>query len=178
MDRLTPELWLHSQFAGNAAVAPGSRLNRELDFNLARRSAVVINRVVGQMQIYTDVTSGHEILGTLIQELDTDPDNVLTEFGGVNIANDVEVDSSRPFRQVQHLGIDTAAGAVTPRTTVLEKSWQALPMEQRPISITNLRHNVLAFEVISLVFRAELNVDYFIVELSLMELGILNATRR
>lgn len=174
MDRLTPNLWAMSA----QVLAASGVVTRELDFNLARRSGLVINRVIGQFFYEVNTTSGHEVAGTIIQELDTDPDNVTTEFGGAAEPNLAVLDSSRPFRQVAQFDIDTAAGRESPIHTLMEKDWTNLPETKRPISITSLRHHFHAVAVIAMHFHAELHIDYFIVELSLEEIGILNASRR
>ena len=175
MNRLTPELWLHSAFEGDSDEVE----TRELDFNLARRSAVVINRIVGQMNITADTTTGFDVLRAMYQEVDMDPDNVTTEFAGVTDPDGVVVDSSRVFRQVFPLAAwDTAAGAVSSPHTLLVKDWTSLPITERPISITNLRHHINSVGSISNSSHSEVNIDYYIVELSLQEIGILNASRR
>ena len=174
MNRLTPELWAHSSFNG----ASDALETRELDFNLARRSAVVINRIVGQLFLFPDTTTGFDVLLAVIQELDVDPDNVDVEFAGATIPEGVVLDSSRVFRQVQHGAWDTAAGPNSTPNSILVKDWTHLPMNERPISITSLRHHVTCQATISNIYNAEINVDYFIVELNLEELGILNASRR
>jgi len=174
MDRLTPELWLISAIDG---AAPGNE-TRELDFNLARRSAVVINNITGQMFVAPNVTTGFETGAHLIQELDTDPDNVLVEFGGAANPDAVVMDSSRVFRQFMKMVWDTAAGVNNAPNTILQKDWTNLPIEQRPISITPMRHNTLMGEVISQAYHCEIHINYIIVELSLLELGIINASRR
>lgn len=175
MERLTPELWLHSAFDGDSTTLE----TRELDFNLARRSGVVINRIVGQMNQHVDVLTGNEDAASLIQEVDVDPDNVDLEFAGIAGADAVVVDSSRVFRQIFSYDRDTATGGGSNGIgPILIKDWTSLPIEQRPISITNIRHHVRGGGAISNVYHAEVNIDYIIVELELRELGILNASRR
>lgn len=174
MNRLTPELWAYSAFSGES----DSTETRELDFNLARRSAVIINRIVGFVYISPDTTTGFEPGGRIAQEVDTDPDNLITEFLGGEFPDDVVLDSSRPFRQRLQVTWDTAAGPTYGGTNVLVKDWTNLPVEQRPISITALRHHVDVVATISNTYAAEVNIDYFIVELSLLEIGIINASRR
>ena len=46
------------------------------------------------------------------------------------------------------------------------------------MSITNLRHHLLGSGAVSNIMHGEINIDYFIAELSDSELGILNASRR
>lgn len=175
MIRLTPELWLHSAFDGDTDAAE----TRELDLNLARRSGIVINRIVGQLNVGPDTTTGFDIIRAMVQEVDVDPDNVAIEFAGVMLPDGVVADSSRCFRQVYGPAAwDTAAGPVNNPTTILVKDWSHMPMTERPISITSLRHHVEAVATISNIFHAEVNIDYIIVELSLEELGIINASRR
>lgn len=175
MIRLTPELWLHSAFDGDSDATE----TRELDFNLARRSGVVINRIVGQMFLHVDTLTGNEASGEICQEVDVDPDNVTIEFAGVLRVDDVVIDSSRVFRQIEHNDRDTATGGGSQGCNPqLIKDWTNLPMNERPISITNIRHHVKAAAAISNLYHVEVNIDYIIVELTLEELGIINASRR
>lgn len=174
MDRLTPNLWAYSAFAGTAPTLE----TRELDFNLARRSAVIINRVIGQMFIQVQTTSGHGVALQLIQELDTDPDNIDIEFAGALLPDAVVLDSSRCFRQVIHAERDTAAGVRNSYHTLLQKDWTNDLETKRPISITPLRHHISSDNDISMKCTGEIAIDYFIVELSLIEIGIINASRR
>lgn len=174
MNRLTPNLWAFSAFAG------ASSLNetRELDFNLARRSAIIVNRVIGQLLEITTTTSGHGVAMGLTQEVDTDPDNLQIEFLNASEPDGVVLDSSRLFRQQMRFDRDTAAGVESHHHTSLQKDWTNEDELKRPISITSLRHNLKAEGDIGFKYWAEINIDYFIVELSLEELGIINASRR
>lgn len=174
MIRLTPELFLHSAFDGDSDGAE----SRELDFNLARRTGVVINRIIGQVNCDPDTTTGFDVLRAICQEVDLDPDNTEIEFAGLMEPDAVVMDSSRVFRQMQHGNWDSAAGATEPLAHNLIKDWHNLPLQERPISITNLRHHVEAVGTISCNYHAEVAIDYVIVELTLEELGILNASRR
>lgn len=174
MNRLTPNLWALSTFQADTAALR----TRELDFNLARRSAIIINRVIGQMFQIVNTTSGHGVAMALIQELDTDPDNVDIDFAGDLDPDGVILDSSRCFRHVLHQDRDTAAGAQSPWHSLMEKDWTNEPESKRPISITALRHHLAIATDIAQIYWAELHIDYFIVELSLEEIGIINASRR
>lgn len=175
MDRLTPELWLYSAFEG---VSNGLE-TRELDFNLARRSGVIINHIDSQLHVYPDVTSGFEVLGTAIQEVDLDPDNVDVEFAGAMRPDAVVMDSSRVLRHIQAFGWDTAGGVghtdLEPRMSL---DWKDASWTERPISITNIRHHISVAGGISLTYHGEIRIAYFLVELSLAEIGILTASRR
>ncbi|GAI85759.1 unnamed protein product, partial [marine sediment metagenome] len=151
---------------------------RVLDFNLARRSAVVINRIIGQVEMHPDVTSGLELSACLINEVDLDPDNVEVEFANAENPDAVVVDSSRAFRQLHRHNFDTAAGLSHESIPLLKKDWHMIPVAERPISITNLRHTMMVIAALSQVYHVEVEIDYFIVELSLVEIGILNASRR
>lgn len=174
MNRLTPNLWAYSAFASTTDGVE----SRELDFNLARRSGLIINRIIGQAFIQTNTTSGHGVAGIIINELDVDPDNTEVEFSGATAPDSAVLDSSRVFRQVAHVERDTAAGVENSYHTVLQKDWSAEVEIKRPISITPLRHHFrYGFEIASFG-RAEIAIDYFIVELTLEELGIINASRR
>lgn len=175
MMRLTPELYLHSALDGDTNLAE----SRELDFNLARRSAVVINRIVSQLFVHVDVLTGNETNGVAMQEIDLDPDNVDTEFAGDVEPDGVVIDSSRVLRHYIHNDRDTATGGGSQGTNpLLVKDWNGAPFNERPISITNIRHHLEGFGAISNVYHGEVNIDYFIVELTLPELGLLNASRR
>lgn len=177
MDRLTPELHLHSSFDGDSTTTILNEF-RALDFNLARRSAVVINSITGQIQHAPDTTTGFETGAVLIQELDLDPDNQELEFANNPNPQGVVIDSSRVFRQVYRNLADTAAGLGHTPHSVLQKDWRHVPPNERPISLTNLTHVMGHVAEISYTFWCEINIDYFIVELSLLEIGILNASRR
>ena len=175
MIRITPELYLHSALDGDST----ENLSRELDFNLARRSAVIINRIVSQMFVHVDVLTGNEIAAIGIQEVDLDPDNAFPEFGGVAEPNAVVIDSSRVLRHYAHTDRDTATGGGSQGThPLLVKDWANVPDNMKPISITNIRHHLVANAALSNILHGEINIDYFIAELSLSELGLLNASRR
>lgn len=179
MNRLTPELWAISQFAKLNGATTLVTDTRELDFNLARRSAVIINQVRGFLSIVPGTTTGFDAVGAAVQELDVDPDNVVPWNLGTVLKNDgVELDSSRVFRQRVARSLDTASGTVTSSETTQKMDWTNLPLEHRPISITNLRHHIAAYTGIAGSFEGELYIKYFIVELSLWELGVINASRR
>ena len=130
------------------------------------------------MFLTVNTTSGHGVTMDAFQELDTDPDNVDVEFGGLILPDAVVLDSSRPFRHVIHMDRDTAAGVQSPFHTLMVKDFADLDESKRPISITPLRHHIRTLGDIAYFARAELHIDYFIVELELDELGILNASRR
>lgn len=174
MNRLTPNLFLHSAFTGSASAVE----TRELDFNLARRSAIIINRIISQLFMTTNTTSGHSVDADLIQEVDLDPDNVDVEFAGSLQPDAVVIDSSRAFRHVHHSDRDTAAGVESTTHSLLQKDFTQDPERQRPISITNIRHHIRNRNTLASFYFGEINMDYFIVELSLEEIGILNASRR
>lgn len=175
MIRLTPELWLHSAFSGDSDQLE----TRELDFNLSRRSGVVINRIVSQCEMHVDTLTGNDPQQIMIQEVDVDPDNVDVEFQGVVLPDDVVMDSSRVLRHYMYSNRDTATGGGDEGNhPLLIKDWHALPMELRPISITSIRHHIVGNADISCIYHGEINIDYYIVELTLQELGIINASRR
>ena len=174
MIRLTPNLWAISAFQSTAAGVE----TRQLDFNLARRSALVINKIIGQMHYIVNATSGHSVDMFYIQELDTDPDNVDVEFAPNVTPDDVVLDSSRPFRQKIQQDRDTAAGVTNPTDTTLIKDWTNEPEHKRPISITSVRHHFRVAGTVTFLAFAELHIDYYIVELTLEEIGIINASRR
>jgi len=179
MNRLTPELWAISTFQGILSAATLIEKTRQLDFNLARRSAIVINQVRGYLMLATGATSGFDVAKAGRQELDVDPDNVqVWDVGTVVRSEGVDLDSSRVFRQAIGGSLDTAAGTVTSADTTDKMDWTSLPMEQRPISITNMRHHIAAYTTIAGIYAGELYIKYFIVELTLPELGIINASRR
>jgi len=173
MIRLTPELTAMSGFTAAAAAAE----TRELDFNLARRSGIVINHIIGQLNIVPIAVSADS---QIVQELDRSPDNA-TVWLGTPIPDDVEYDSSRVFRQAmlnyQNIVVATQ-GLSAYGNPILERDWSHLPMNERPISMTAMRHNVLYSGTSGGVYQALLIISYVIVELSLQEIGVLNASRR
>ncbi len=73
MIRLTPELQVISMLAGLSTVAAIDTFTRQLDFNLSRRSGVVINSVESTLLGTAVAVAGVSFLG---QELDLDPDNI------------------------------------------------------------------------------------------------------
>jgi len=171
MNRLTPELFCISSFDGAAAGLE----TRELDFNLSRRSGIVINQIRGVLQQAPAAADGAFYC---CQELDLDPDNV-DIWGSSPTHEGIEYDSSRVFRQIVHgvVNMTTAAWAFLGNTHE-KMDWTSLPMSERPISITSLRHHCESVSVQTCSYHAELYIKYFIVELTLEELGIINASRR
>lgn len=177
MQRITPVLHALSTFF--TAPAQASSQTRELDFNLARRSGIVINQIYGSLALLSSTTTGFDANGVLIQELDLDPDNLLVWEQGLGpFPGAVELDSSRVFRQHHGRSLDTAAGAVSQQDSTEFRDFTHLPEVERPISITNMRHHMELVSNINDVAYAQLSINYFIVELSLLELGIINASRR
>lgn len=176
MRRLTPQLFAVSTLDA-AAVGADVTATRELDFNLARRSAVVINKIIGYISLMADTTTGFGDVEGLVQEVDLDPDNDGV-INGACFQTAVVIDSSRVFRQHHSRSLDTAAGTVSQQDGSIVKDWTNLPIEQRPISITNLRHHLRCERIIACNYYAEVDIDYFIMELELWELGIINAGRR
>lgn len=174
MERLTPNLWAYSSFNGDS----NGVTSRELDFNMARRSAIIINRIISQMFLVYNTTTGHGVDSVMIQELDVDPDNTDVEFGGTPLPEDVVLDSSRCLRHVNHSDRDTAAGVESTVHSLLIKDFSSEDERKRPISITPLRHHLRNQSALAHFYRGELNIDYFIVELTLEEIGIINASRR
>jgi len=178
MIRLTPELYALSAFDGT--ISGGNTVEtRELDFNLSRRSAIVINQITGQMHVGPAVAADH--FSSVCQELDLDPDN-LTIWQATPTPDAIEYDSSRVFRQLNALWLSVVATiSLTGNFQwLLEKDWHAVPIELRPISITNLRHHVNAVSGPASAdsYHVELHIYYAIYELTLQELGIINASRR
>ena len=176
MNRLTPEIYAISTF--NSVSGQVTAKTRELDFNLARRSAVIINQIRGVLTVMAATTTGFDAAGGAVQELDLDPDNLVVWEPASIWPEAVELDSSRVFRQHHGRSLDTAAGAVSMADGSVKMDWTNLPMEQRPISITNMRHHLRHDSAIDNTVHAELYIKYFIVELNLLELGIINASRR
>lgn len=170
MNRLTPELFAISTFDGSGAALE----TRELDFNLSRRSGVVINQIRGFLMPGPAEADGG---GFLCQELDLDPDN-LDIWQSTPTPDAVEYDSSRVFRQEVGFVVSNTNGWGLLGTTIDKMDWTNLPMGLRPISITNLRHHCESVSVAVSSYHAELYIKYFIVELTLEELGIINASRR
>ncbi|KKM65649.1 hypothetical protein LCGC14_1489120 [marine sediment metagenome] len=183
MNRLTPELTL----IASLGVASNAVESQELDFNLARRSAVVINSIQSTLMEIIVAATGTPLLNRAVQEIDRDPDNTDVLGGGSALGDSLEIDSSRVMRHVavafssqQVIGTDAGAGMTTPLVSILKSDFRMLPIEQRPISITNLSHHVRVDQagVLAGLVDGQIVMNYIIVELTLQELGIINATRR
>ncbi|KKL75221.1 hypothetical protein LCGC14_2057050 [marine sediment metagenome] len=173
MNRLTKELTALSNLL---VTAPGVE-STVLDFNLARRSGVVINRIDSLMNI--DVAAG-DITIDAAQEVDLDPDNTDVWTGAVLLADNLDMDSSRLIRhRFQSISRNGTAEAVTYPQAWMWHDYTNLALEERPLSITNLRHHLRLVQTIG---SGDINglviVTYVIVELTLQELGIVNAGRR
>lgn len=177
MKILTPELWLYSVLSGSDLAS--TLETRELDFSLARRSAIVINQIEGFLHIGEFTTTGHNNPLAIVQEVDLDPDNVDVWLSAAFPIDASEVDSSRCFRQSKIYNSDTATGMTEASDSHKVVDWRPNTLVDRPISTRNIRHHVQA-DVLSgdCTYQAEICVRYFIVELSLAELGYINASRR
>lgn len=177
MKILTPELFCHSAF--NFAALADINKTRELDFNLARRSAVMVNRITGFMIIGADTTTGLEDPSIQAQqEVDLDPDNDDIWTGALPV-EDVEIDSSRIFMQIMGGSYDTAAGAVsTTALTPFFEDWTNMPYHERPMSTTNLRHHFRVEGTIAKNGYVLVVIRYHVVDLTLGELGYVSASRR
>ena len=171
MIKLSPELYALSAFSAAAAALE----TRELDFNLSRRSGVVINSIVGTLELWSDDNA--TLNQYAVQELDLAPGNIDVWEGSAN-PDAVIYDSSRPFRQLTFAMCGIAVYLpLYHLDSQLVRDWTHLPLDERPVSITNMRHHI---RVVGNVqgYHGQLHIAYHIVELSLMELGILNASRR
>lgn len=177
MRQITPQLWAYSVIAGSDVGAVVE--TRELDFSLSRRAAIVINRIEGFLHVGEYTTVGHNNPAAILQELDLDPDNVDVWLGDVVGIDAYEIDSSRAYRQSKIYNTDTASGTVEASDSQKDVDWHAVPLVDRPISTRNLRHHVRTDpQGGNVTYQAELCIRYFIVELSLAELGYINASRR
>jgi len=177
MRLLTPELYCISALDFAIPAATFRVESRELDFNLSRRSGVLINQIVSQIEKWSTVASS---AGYGVQELDLDPDNV-TIWQNTPTPNAVEYDSSRVLRHLwfeSHNATATGPGLAIFGQSQMIKDWHGVPLEKRPISITPLRHHIWMTGDEEDPFHGELMIYYHIIELSLEELGILNASRR
>jgi len=176
MRLLTPELQCISALQVTA-IAGVAVATRELDFNLSRRSGVLINQVVSS---YILTLALGVAANTYAQELDLDPDNV-TIWQNNSTPDAVEYDSSRLVRHVEGGTINVATDNTfvdNPRS-ILIKQWHDVPLERRPISITSMRHHLwMGANLADSVLNGQLVIYYHIIELTLEELGILNASRR
>ncbi len=173
MQRLTPELTCMSGFL---SAAPGQE-TRELDFNLARRSGVLINHIIGLANVIPLAVTGD---GQITQELDLAPDNV-TIWEQLPGPDAVDYDSSRIFRQTAFSYVNIAVatqGLSVSNNQVLKRDWSHLPMNERPISMTSMRHNVQTTGIGAGAFETLMIISYVIVEMNLTEIGVLNASRR
>lgn len=174
---LTPELWLYSVISGSDVGAVIE--TRELDLSLARRSAVVISQIEGFLHVGDYTTVGHNNPIAITQEVDLDPDNVDVWLGDVFGIDDAEIDSSRCFRQHKMYNADTAAGMTEAADSQKLVDWRPNTMQDRPISTRNIRHHVRTDPLGgNCTYQAEICVRYFIVELTLNELGYISASRR
>lgn len=172
MQRLTKELTLMSNLLQTSGA-----FSRVLDFNLARRSGVVINSIYGE--IHETVMAG-DVVTEGVQEIDLDPDNTDVWQGSIIPGSLQDMDQSRIFRQgFAYISRNGTAEATSEGISRHQEDWRALPLEERPLSITNLRHNLRVLQTIGAgALTAIVLVRYIIVELSLNELGIINAGRR
>ena len=182
MRRLTPELMLFSAIN----ISADGVESVELTFNLARRSGVVVNSIHSELvEMVHDLPGA--VLDHLAQEVDLDPDNVDVLTGAAILPDIVVMDTSRLLRHnctflssKSVVGTDGGAGLQTPACSRLDMDFRMLPLEQRPISITNLRHH-LRYAVSGAsngLIVGLISLRYIIVELQLEELGIINASRR
>ena len=170
MIKLTPELYCLSSFSAAAAGIE----TRELNFNLARRSGIIINSIYGVIEIWTDNAVANQYIA---QELDLDPDNVDVWEASAN-PDAFVYDSSRLFRQVALAAtMEATLIGVYHTDSQLVRDWTHLPLEQRPISITSVRHHLRCIGDVQ-GYHGLLHIAYHIIELSLTELGIINASRR
>ena len=177
MKILTPELWCYSVISGSDV---GNAVEtRELDFALARRSAIVINQIEGFIHIGDYTTVGHNNPIAGLQEVDLDPDNVDVWLGDAFALDDYEIDSSRCFRQMKIYNADTAAGLSEAADSQKLVDWRPNQLVDRPITTRNIRHHVQCDPAGgNATYQMEICIRYFIVELSLAELGYINASRR
>jgi len=175
---LTPELWLHSAISGNG-VGFTDLETRELDLGLARRSAAVINSIEGFIALGANATSGQIPQLGIVQEVDLDPDNVDVWLGDSINLDDVVYDSSRVFRHRAFGSWDTATIGTWVFNHGKDVSWMTANLVDRPITTRNMRHHVdWATSDVAFFYEAEVTIRYLIVELTLEELGYINASRR
>jgi hypothetical protein len=173
MIRLTPELQAISMLAGISTVADLDTFTRQIDFNLSRRSGVVINSVESTLLGTATAIAG---VSFLAQELDLDPDNDEIQWN-TPTGTQLESDSSRVIRHVAQTVALTAENCIN--TFYSKASWLAAPLNERPLSITPVRHHLaIASGIEGNSVDGTLLIRYVIVELTLNELGIINASRR
>lgn len=172
---ISPELYAYkSGYIGNSA---DSEASTELDFNLARNAAIMINRITGFLYMGGGTLTGFDEEAACVQELDLDPDN--TECIDPDPLDAVtDLDSSRVFRQIIFRHFDTATGSIQPFNTRHQLDWYDRPHIERPLSNTNLRHHVSTEGDIVANVLAEIQIAYQIVELSRDEVGGLYLNRR
>ena len=182
MIRLTRELVAMSFLQGSGAAV----FSTELDFNLARRSGIIINHISSQIAVSTILVIEGHINNAVAQEVDLDPDNADVQEGSVSPASVTALDSSRVLRHqavfqqlLEVIGTDGGGGLSTDWVDKLDIDFRMLPLQERPISITSLRHHMrLTTSGTSGTITGLVVIRYTIVELSLQELGIINAGRR
>lgn len=175
---LTPELWAYSVMSASDVGAVVE--TRELDFSLARRSAVVISQIEGFLHVGNYTTVDHSNPASIVQEVDLDPDNINVWLAAAFPLDDSEIDSSRCFRQMKIYNADTAAGLSEAADSQKLVDWRPNTMQDRPITTRNIRHHLHTGVAGggNLTYQAEVCIRYFIVELTLSELGYINASRR
>ena len=170
---LTPELQCLSGLFNTVAAED----TRELDFNLARSSGIVINQIDGTLVVKERVNDATPV--RMIHEIDLDPDN--TAVWNATLVDAVEYDSSRVFRDLIERtdNSDTTNGVGWSEEVRIIKAvdFTNQPLAERPISITNIRHHLYTVGADVDVY-SEMMIRYQIVELTMQELGILNASRR
>ncbi|MBA7686059.1 hypothetical protein ES703_94495 [subsurface metagenome] len=176
MRLLTPELYCISALQVTS-VAGHAIATRQLDFNLSRRSAIIINQLQSSW-VFADSLGVSANFVT--QECDLDPDNV-DVWQGHSTPVAVEYDSSRVLRHVEggitNVVTDNTFSLV--KNQILLKKWHDVELERRPMSITAMRHHLAVdSNVAASVVDGQLMIWYHIAELTLEELGILNASRR
>lgn len=177
MRLLTPELYCLSALQVTSTTT-WAVVSRQLDFNLSRRTGIVFNQINSSFVVAH--AGGAQYFLAYCQEVDLDPDNV-DVWQGSPTPVAVDYDTSRLLRHCEGGSMNEVTDLTwvdTPRQIMI-KEWHAVPLERRPISITPVRHHLGCASVTAgTVVDGQLHIYYHIVELSLEELGILNASRR
>ena len=176
MKVLTPELIAHS-YGG----VTNTLVSTELDFDLGRRMGIILNAVDGFIEYQTTAdTRGYM---PSHQELDLDPDNTDILGGHPAVATEAfDRDSTRIFVQkaMCEMEVDNANGNahcfVAGERHHMD--WYGLPMNERPLTINNMRHHaeVSGAATDSIIFW--LTIRYLLVELSDQEIGLTAILRR
>lgn len=174
---LTPELVAHSEADASISAGFQGQESRELDFDLSRRTAIIINGC--EAQIYTCQLAEVECM-VVVNELDLDPDNTDIMGGAPATFEDV-IDSTRLLRQVAAIADNTTNGlAHDVGGFQYRLDFTNRRIGERPITHSNIRHHIHSFAggTVTVECFGFLTIRYQIVELTDAEMGLVAVLRR